>query len=626
MKNLGKSLLAAAGLAAGVTAVASMSLPVTTAAYSFIGGSLPLTQRDFRVWNNYTDTQANNNTTPHANFPGQTGAVMAIWKGESEWASGPIAGNGLGDGLSATNPIIGSGGANFDTQFQGTATSQGNNTNIHAELNGNGGTTLAFTQSPIADGWTIKYYSSWTWQDGPGSVSSGVDMQGVACHEIGHSLGLGHTNTGGATMYPSISGTGAAQRSIEADDIAGVQAIYGVKSASKPNITGIGGTKQIGAPLTLTGSNFSTNNNEVWFTKAQVSDGVPVKVLSVSSTGGGTSITVTIPAGIQDGEVLVKNDGGSGGANLSNAWPLDIGAQGGNPPALTNIAPPQGPTGGYTPVTITGTGLLGTTSVKFGLVEAISYTVDSDAQISAISPPGPFFTLVDVTVTDNEGSDTLTGAFFYLANPAPSISAVSPPTGPFTGGALVEVSGSSVVGVTSVTFDGVAGTDLEIVSQTQLTVVTPAGALGPADVTATGSGSSTLPGGYTYVDQGSFTAFGTGKAGIFGVPLLSGAGDLTAGSLTGFDLTTLNGSPSAPGAMFFSLGQAFLPFKGGTFYPIPILVQINVVTDIFGSIVVHTNMPIGTPSGLNIYAQSLIQDFWASFNITMSNGLTITTP
>ena len=86
-------LLAAAGLAAAVTVVSAFSLPTSTAAYTLIGGNLSLSQRDFRVWNNFSDASANDNTVAHANFPGQTGAVMAIWKGEDEWASGPIAGD-----------------------------------------------------------------------------------------------------------------------------------------------------------------------------------------------------------------------------------------------------------------------------------------------------------------------------------------------------------------------------------------------------------------------------------------------------------------------------------------------------------------------------------------------------
>jgi hypothetical protein len=345
------SLLA---VCAAGSAVASLSRPVDTAAYTLIGGNLSLSQRDFRVFNNFTDATANNNTTPHVNFPGQTGAVLAIWKGQDEWGSEPRAGNGLGDGL-ASNPVIGSGGANFDNVFGGTHTAIGTiNDNIHSELAGSSGSTLAYTQTPISDGWRIRYYSSWTWQDGPNGVSTGIDLQGVATHEIGHTLGLGHTTVGGSTMTAFISGTGTAQRSIEADDINGIKAIYGAKSATKPHIGGLSGSKMPGGTLTISGSGFTTTGNEVWFTR-QGNLGNPQKVLSVSSTGGGTTINVVVPSTATDGDVLVKNGSGSSHANLSNAWPIDIGSAATAGTGFTELHPGLGTATGAVPY-LTGGG------------------------------------------------------------------------------------------------------------------------------------------------------------------------------------------------------------------------------------------------------------------------------
>jgi len=61
------------------------------------------------------------------------------------------------------------------------------------------------------------------WSDG-GSGGT-IDFYTVALHELGHSLGLGHSAFSGSVMYPSYSG---ALRTLTADDIAGIQAIYGV--------------------------------------------------------------------------------------------------------------------------------------------------------------------------------------------------------------------------------------------------------------------------------------------------------------------------------------------------------------------------------------------------------------
>jgi hypothetical protein len=616
-------ILAAAGLLGSAALVASLSAPADTAAFTTIGGTLGTAQRDFRVFDNFTDTQAHNNTVPQSGFPGHTGAVMAIWKGHVEWASEPYAGTGEGDGVT-TNPILGSGGGNFDSTFQGLATvTGGTNDNIHSELSGSSGGVLAFTETPISDGWRIRYYSSWTWQDGPGTVSSGIDLQGVACHEFGHALGLGHTGTSGATMFASISGTGTAQRSIESDDIAGVQSLYGVKSATKPHIGSISGSLQIGETLTITGSNFSTTGNEVWFTELN-GDGVPVKVTGVASTGGGTQIQVTIPSGVQDGDVLVKGSG-TGGATLSNAWPIDVGAPAGDPPFVSGVSPNSGPAGGFTSVGITGTGLSGATSVTFEGVPAISFIVNSSTSITATSPPGTLFTLADVAVTDPEGSSTLPDAFLYSFNPAPSISTVEPATGTVGGGAEVTISGASVVGVTDVQFDGVSGTALEIVSATTLTVLTPAGAAGPVDVTAIGSGSSTITDGFTYVNFGGFVNVGPGKGSILGVPSLTGEGDLSAGSGTGFTLTLSGAFPLKPAYLFVGLSSVPTPFKGGTFYPLPILTSLVFATSGTGQVVLPGAIPAGTPS-VSFVLQYWIEDTFATFGVTASNGLQATMP
>jgi hypothetical protein len=53
-----------------------------------------------------------------------------------------------------------------------------------------------------------------------------IDLSSVVTHELGHFLGLSHSNVVGATMMPSLSQGQTSLATIEADDIAGVCAIY----------------------------------------------------------------------------------------------------------------------------------------------------------------------------------------------------------------------------------------------------------------------------------------------------------------------------------------------------------------------------------------------------------------
>jgi hypothetical protein len=327
-----------------------------------------------------------------------------------------------------------------------------------------------------------------------------------------------------------------------------------------------------------------------------------------------------------DGDVQVQMNG-TGHTSLSIAFPIDVGAPSGDPPDIFSINPVSGPAGGFTVVTITGTGFTGVSSVKFGATEALSFSVDSPTQITAETPPGPVFTSVNVIVQDADGSDTLPSGFFYNINPPPSISTVTPNSGTMLGDARVTITGSSVVGVNSVTFGGVAGTDLEVASPTELTVATPPGAQGLVNVTAFNSvSSSTITNGYEYTDPGQFINIGPGVGGLIGPSQLSGNGDLAPGSQTGFSVVLANALAGQLGSLFVSLGQGAAPFKGGTFYPIPVLLQISIGTDALGGFAFSSSMPLGTPPGTALVMQTWTGDFTAPALFTGSNGLKAIVP
>ena len=318
------SSLALPAVASGAALLLVLATP--TRGFVLTGDILDLTQRDFRVFNNFSHPESNDNTTPDPDFPGYTGAVLAIWKASIEWQS-RLHGTGGGDPSQPGD--LGSGGANFDPNFQGEALGPGGiDDNVHSEISGLPGGVVSFIDLPSSDGWRIRYSAAFCLDDGPGVVLSPgcFDLQGLAAHEYGHAIGLGNSSAGGQpTMGPMISGNGVAARSIEADDIAGIQALYGVASPAKPRILG---ASVAGGMVTITGLNFAAVGNEVWFTQLGAGgDGTPVKVVGVVAGMGGTSIQVSLPPAAGPGDVLVRVPGG-GNDRLSDAQPFDPGVAG----------------------------------------------------------------------------------------------------------------------------------------------------------------------------------------------------------------------------------------------------------------------------------------------------------
>jgi hypothetical protein len=87
------------------------------------------------------------------------------------------------------------------------------------------------------------------------------------------------------------------------------------------------------------------------------------------------------------------------------------------PTTVTAISPTSGPAAGGTSVTITGTGFIGATAVKFGSASATSYTVGSGTQISAISPPGTGTVNITVTTPAGTTATSVADQFTYVALP-----------------------------------------------------------------------------------------------------------------------------------------------------------------------------------------------------------------
>jgi len=394
----------AGGLALGTALM--LVAPKDSQGWNLLGHSLGQGQRDFRVFNNFSGAGANNNVIPEANFPGYVGAVLAIWKGCVEWSS---VAHGDGSSNDSTQPNIGDGGANFDPSFQAEDDNNGGSTgNTHAMILSDNPGVFAF-QVGGSNGWRIRYHQNHNWADGPVTIGQGqADLQGIACHEYGHALGLAHSDDNQATMRDGGTTGDESLRSITADDSAGLQAIYGAMSGSKPVITGLAYDDQTDQ-VTITGTNFLASGNEVWFTQAGIGGtGTPVKLTSVGSTGGlGTEIIVTLPGTAGNGDVLVRN--GNGFSGLSNPWPIsvdDIVFPGG--PMISSISPPTVQplySGTGETVTINGVDFDTTNDVTIAGLDVESFTVVNNntitIQVPILGALGP----VDITVATDLGFD-----------------------------------------------------------------------------------------------------------------------------------------------------------------------------------------------------------------------------
>lgn len=101
--------------------------------------------------------------------------------------------------------------------------------------------------------------------------------------------------------------------------------------------------------------------------------GVAASTVTLSGT---TYLTAVVPAGAHTGAVTVA----TGATTLTSPQTYKV------KPKILNFTPPSGPPA--TLVTINGTGLIQATAVKFGTVKAVTFTVVSDSQVTAVVPSG----------------------------------------------------------------------------------------------------------------------------------------------------------------------------------------------------------------------------------------------
>ena len=200
-----------------------------------------------------------------------------------------------------------------------------------------------------------------------------------------------------------------------------------------------------------------------------------------------TQITATVPIGATTGPISVTDaEGGSSSA-------IDFTVTPAPPPTVDAFVPISGPEG--TSVTIAGSDFTGATGVEFNGTAA-TYTVDSDAQVTATVPVGA--TTGPISVTTPSGTGTSAIDFTVTPPGSPVVLSFVPTAGPV--GIDVTITGSAFTGATDVDFNGTAA-PFTVDSDTQITATVPAGATtGPISVT-TPAGSASSATDFTVTDS-----------------------------------------------------------------------------------------------------------------------------
>jgi hypothetical protein len=243
---------------------------------------------------------------------------------------------------------------------------------------------------------------------------------------------------------------------------------------AKPTVSSIAPTSGPlagGTVVTITGTGFVSGAT----VKFGAAAGTSVSFLSP------TSLKATSPASSGIVDVTVTTPGGTSATSAADKFTYLA------KPTVSSIAPTSGPLAGGTVVTITGTGFVAGSTVKFGATAASLVTFMSSTSLKATSPAGT--SVRDVVVTTPGGSSATSAAdkFTYLAKP--TVTAISPHSGTHLGGTTVTITGTGFVTGATVKFGSSSGTSVNVVSTTQIKVKAPAGT-GSVHITVTTPGGT----------------------------------------------------------------------------------------------------------------------------------------
>jgi hypothetical protein len=201
------------------------------------------------------------------------------------------------------------------------------------------------------------YAGTATWYTGStGCAGAGAYVEDVTTHEFGHVLGLAHSDVGTATMYPSANYCTTDLRSLDPDDVSGIQALYppvGTPPAAPSNLSAADSTVNPTSAIALSWTDNSMN--ESGYIVYRSTDGLNFNQAAQLSSGvvSFTDNNLTAGASYYYRVSAYNSAGTSGFSNVANAQTAPVVSNATAPPSAPNApTPSNGATGVNTSVTL----------------------------------------------------------------------------------------------------------------------------------------------------------------------------------------------------------------------------------------------------------------------------------
>lgn len=285
-----------------------------------------------------------------------------------------------------------------------------------------------------------------------------------------------------STTLTAITPEGFTEGAVDVDvqttnDYVSFSAAFAYQAPTITSVTPSEGTIIGGTAVTVSGT--------LLISGMQLSfDGNPASNVTVIDSN---TMTATTPAGFAGGPVSVDIDYLSSFASLVNGFTY-------RQPRIDTITPSSGSADGGTLVTLSGAYFASDVTVDFDGISATSVTFVDSTTITAVTPPG---VTGPVTVDLNIGGGTgyTSSTFTYVD---PTITSVTPNTGPDSGGTAVTIMGTLFDPSATVEFDSISATNVTVVDSNTITATTPTG-FGTVDVMVrTAYSQAVLSQGFTY--------------------------------------------------------------------------------------------------------------------------------